>query len=344
LAVQRIGMWQETARLFRRARRRPVRVILAALLLAGAATALRAQKPHSFEARVVLRVTEGDIVTGAKTPRPARRLREHVLDVAFSGPRLLEVIRKHDLYPRTMAKDWSRALETMREDIEVDVWRNYFVEERTSEDPARSARIAISFTGSSPDLAEAVVGELAALIIDDAQRARAAGARLAADRAAADVADARMELATRRSEIVSARFALMNATPAEAALLRVRIQDTERTLPKIEERLAQLMPKATAAALTAAVEEAHKGLTFEAIDAPRAARPRASRPLGLAIFGGIVFLLLLPLSALWFGAFDPRIYDAGDIERLGLSVLGGLPRFSDDNLGALATRRDTLKP
>src|SRR5207244_1584201 len=97
-----------------------------------------------YSSRIVLRVLEGDVDI-ATAPRPKGKLREYVADVAFSSARLGELIRKRDLYPRERARDPSFAMpiEAMRDDIEVEVWRNYFLEQRSVDDPARSARIAI---------------------------------------------------------------------------------------------------------------------------------------------------------------------------------------------------------
>jgi hypothetical protein len=53
------------------------------------------------------------------------------------------------------------------------------------------------------------------------------------------------------------------------------------------------------------------------------------------IFG---FVLALLLCAVAVGAFDPRVYELDDVERLGLSTLGAVRSFDGDNAGALAAR------
>src|SRR5262245_50963846 len=84
----------EIARLGRRARLHPVRVLIVSLLLALAVVGIRARTDPLYPARVVLRVTESDR-GGSNSPRPKRRLREYVRDAVFSNARLLELVDKY---------------------------------------------------------------------------------------------------------------------------------------------------------------------------------------------------------------------------------------------------------
>src|SRR5579871_1730506 len=77
------GALAELARLKRRAIARPIATLVLTLLCVGAIVGMRARKQRSYSARVVFRATEGDL-DAATAPRPAKRLREYVLDVAFS--------------------------------------------------------------------------------------------------------------------------------------------------------------------------------------------------------------------------------------------------------------------
>ncbi len=141
----------ELARLRRRAFARPLRPLLYALVITGALVGMRARKVSSFSARVVLRVTEVDL-DATTAPRPAQQLREYLREIALGSDQLLEVIRDHGLYPRELERDPSLAVEALRSDLEVDVWRT------------DSARIGLSYRSDNPDRAVVVVQHLARLL------------------------------------------------------------------------------------------------------------------------------------------------------------------------------------
>jgi hypothetical protein len=69
-------------------------------------------------------------------------------------------------------------------------------------------------------------------------------------------------------------------------------------------------------------------------------RPNSSEHHGfvLAMIIVIVGVGSLLASALFLGAFDSRVHDVDDIERLGISVLGHLPGFPGDHVGSLQSR------
>jgi hypothetical protein len=47
---------------------------------------------------------------------------------------------------------------------------------------------------------------------------------------------------------------------------------------------------------------------------------------------------MLPVFELFVGAFDSRIHDREDAERIGVPVLGHLPSFPGDQVGSLRAR------
>ena len=106
------------------------------------------RKPRAYVSRVAFRVTESEL-EAATTPRTNGRLRDYVATVVFSNAHLLAVIKEHELYPALMARDPSLAVEAMRDDIDVEVWRNYFAQTRSTDDPARSARLAVTVHGNN---------------------------------------------------------------------------------------------------------------------------------------------------------------------------------------------------
>ncbi len=333
----------ELARLKRRAWQRKWRTLAIALACALAVVGMRARKARSFSSRIVMRVTEADL-DAATAPRPAKRLREYVLDVAFSNQRLLDVIRARKLYPSQLKKDPSLAVESMREDLDVEVWRNYFVELRQLDDAGRSARVAIEYRAPDPQVALDVVRELGRVITDTEAKARQRQAEVAASMADAAVEEARANLARRQGEIMSREVALARATkPAEEAMLRVELADLRQTLEKLQLGLNNALQKKSAFDLRAGLEQHQLGLQFEIVDNGRAARAGISRPRELAMIGLIVFLIVLPLVGIAVGALDGRVYDAEDVRRLGIHAAGHVPRFTGDNVGALDARLERSK-
>ena len=77
---------------------------------------------------------------------------------------------------------------------------------------------------------------------------------------------------------------------------------------------------------------------WELVDRGHVAPAWPGRALLLLLVGALAFLVALPLCAAGVGAFDPRVYDLDDVQRLGVSTLGAVRRFDGDNAGALAVR------
>src|SRR5205814_558689 len=69
---------------------------------------------------------------------------------------------------------------------------------------------------------------------------------------------------------------------------------------------------------------------------------RPERPEGrgflIAMIAVVVGIGSLLGAALVVGAFDPRVHDTDDVARLGLPVLGHVPGFAGDHIGALRSR------
>jgi hypothetical protein len=326
---------RELQRLLRRAAARPIVTLLLALLTAAGVAGNIARKQLVYDARVVFRVTESDFEAGTAPP-PARALRAYVLDVAFSSARLLEVMRAHHLYGSTTARDPTLALESMREDIEVQVWRNYFIQDRAADEAGRSAHLAIGYTGTTPEQALAVVHDLGRLVIEQELAMRAQLAEEAVRRAEQELQDGRERVAALRGQMAANELAARRATPENAALLRLEIQHLQRQTALLDNKLRALEQARTSLGLRLGLEQRKLGLTFELVDPGRAPRLGWSRSRRLLAVFVLVFLLCLPLTAMAAAAFDPRVYDAEDLARLGLSTLGQVATFPGD--GALALR------
>jgi hypothetical protein len=332
-----LGAWNELQRLKRRALARPFRAVALALVMTAAVVGMRAKKVRTFTSRVVFRVTEGDL-DASTAPRPAKALRQYVLDVAFSNHHLLDVIKAHGLYAREMKRDPSFAIEAMRDDIEVEVWRNYFMEQRQTDDAGRSARIGISYQSKNADEAYVVVQHLGRLVAEEEEAARVAMADEAVRQSALSVEQARAAVARVRGDLIVKELALRQAKPPVDALLRIELFNLKQSVEPLEARLRDLVAKNNALQLRAGLEKNKLGLRFELVDPGRVARGGISKPRELAFIGTIAFLILLPLAGMAAGAFDSRIYDAEDVRRLGLAAVGQVPSFPGDDAGTLDSR------
>jgi hypothetical protein len=329
----------ELRRLARRALRRPLLTLVVAIALSAAATGMRSRKPRVYESRIAFRITESDLDANTN-PRTVGNLRNYVWQVCFSNPRLLSVIRAHHLYPAPMKRhDETEAVDEMRDDIDVEVWRNFFVFERSPDDPGRSARMAVTYHGLDRTVVYDVVRDLARLVTEEEETSRIEQAEGALNDADDRVKEARQLAQERHHDVVVEQVALQNARNAEQSTrLTIEAQSLQRTAHAADEEVAKAEKGRQALWMRLQLEKRRLGLQFELIDSGRVAPPGPSKKLVLTLIAIIAFMLTLPLSMLGIGAIDTRVYEAEDVQRLGLDAIGELPRFGGDNRGSLVDR------
>ena len=313
---------KEIAYLLRRARTRPLAPALLALGFALSVIAWRASSPPRHESTVVLAATEGTLDL-ATAPRQIRALRSHVESALLSDARLTDVMVRHDLYATERQRGASLALSTFRDDLDVRVWRNYFLEARdAADDPGRSTRLSITWRAADPELALAVTQELAHLIIDAEEEGRADDAARALSGLTEALAARQVELARAGADFARAQTALdEQASPAHAIALASR----RTALTRAQEDLAAVARHRNALALRLRLEQRRMGLRFEIVDEGRLDTARWSRPVELGLLGAIALAFALPLAALTLAAFDARVHRQEDLRRLGFVALGQLP-------------------
>jgi hypothetical protein len=276
---------------------------VAALVALGAAAFKH--RHRVFDATVVLRVTEGTVrVPGAELGAGA--LRAQVEDLAFTNPNLASVLKRHVVDFPDVTTDPVDAVTDLRRSVDVVITDNDFVEERAADDPPRSAGIALSFRSPNPELALAVVRDLAELVVRSALNQQ----RQALERAGAAAATA-----VRQAEAQSARAADDAELPALAA------QDPRAEAAR--QRLIATVAKATDARLGQRAGEAQQTLHIDLVDAGRVPR----RPTRLEQLEGFALVLALAALACWLvaGAFDPRVLGRDDLIIMDLAPLGEVP-------------------
>ena len=312
---------RQAAWLFRRARHSPLKVVIGAALLALTVLAIQLIKEHTFGPRFVLRAVEAD--RDARTaPRPKRQLREYVLGAAFSSSALAGLIEKHGLYPGLYRKNPEAAIESFREDIEVEVHRNYFIEDRGPDEGPRSARIAVSFRSPNRELAVAVTRDLGELIVAREQQTRRLQAEHAAEHAELGIESARDRYLDHKRQM--RRLSLEPTT-----LARVKLSGMARSLDALERDVEIAEQRAATYSLGEKLESKELGLMFEVVE--RGAVPRSAEiePHELWALFIITFLFGLPLSALAVGAFSRTVHGRNEVEALGLPLLAEVPFASN---------------
>jgi len=226
-----------------------------------------------------------------------------VRQAVFTSEPLLELMRKHQLYPGLRQRNARAALDAFKEDISVEVYQNYFVENRAPGNLPRSARLTVSFHSKDPALALAVTRDLGALIVSHELASRGAQASSAAARAA-QARDTWVTAWQRRSADIAAKRAEIASRGPTDPRLQVELVGLLGSMPALERELEMAERRAATLELGAAWERRGIGLSFEVVDdgalPGRAARARN------ATWAGVATLLCgLPLVAMTVGAFRP---------------------------------------
>lgn len=280
--------------------RRPWLTLLVTAGLACALAGYFAFRHRDYAPHFVLRVVEADRKGNVSSPALKRQLAEYVRQAVFTSEPLLALLRKHQLYPTLMRKNPRAALESFKEDIEIEVYQNYFVEARRVGSGPRSARLTVSFHAKDPNLALAVTRDLGALIVEREQARRREQAKDSAARAE-QARDLLVQAVQRRSSEILAKQRALSQAPEADPQGQVELVGLMGSLDALERQASEAERRSAALGLGAAFEKRGLGLYFEVVDdgtlPGRAARLRAEL---LAV--GAVALLTFPLIAMAVGA------------------------------------------
>jgi hypothetical protein len=325
----------ELMRMYRRARRRPLLTIVVALLMAAGVCVVRARKKQSFAASVTFRVSEVQQGDTFVAPRPTKELKEYVSSVAMRSSRLIDLMKKRGLYTRLLDDDPITAVDFFRSDIEVEVIRNYFVEEWATN---KSARLIITYQAATAEEAALIVTDLGDMVVDEETRRRQAVAQAAASDSNAMVAMARADVAKRQAELTRLQAQLLDAKGQEAAALRVQIEGLSKSVEPSTDRLTKAEQRSAELDMALLLELNAMGVRFDKVDERVRVVSRHATPKYLVVLGAFMFVLSLPFAIMFVGAFDSRVYDLDDVNRLGLRGLGHVPPFRGSDVGSLAER------
>jgi hypothetical protein len=251
----------------------------------------------------VFRVVEAESTAGKGAPPLKRQLADYVRQAVFTSEPLFELMRRHGLYPSLMRRNARAALEAFKEDITVDVYQNYFVEDRSRGKGPRSARLSVSFHAKDPQLALAVTRDLGALIERHEHAARSEQA-LAAASGAERARDTWVATWQRRSADIVIKQNELERGASTNPRQRVELIGLLGSLGSLEQKVEAAERRAASLNLSAAWERRGIALNFEVVDG--GTLPGRAARLQAAVWAGVTTLLCgLPLIAMAVGAFAP---------------------------------------
>jgi capsular polysaccharide biosynthesis protein len=331
----RLGMILEVQRIQRRTRARPWPVVIGAALITAAITYKIATLPQHVESEVVLALSEGSMAR--ETALPVEELRSYVQNNLLPDSKLATLIEKDNLFPARKLQGMQFAITSLRENFEIEIWKNQFA--NGIEESERSARIGITVGDTDPDRAFSLARDLASVVVTTSQERRMQMttqlAKSVADihDSASDRLDAlsrhasEMQLAIDRA-VASGKDELAQTLKLQLVQLGGERSSAEKTISEIANSRDALADRITAAGLD---------LTVSVIDERRGSLA-PNHNFIVVTAGFVVAIAALIGVALLLGAFDPRIHDSDDVERLGLTILGHLPGFPGDQVGSLRAR------
>ena len=332
----RLGMIAELQRIRRRFRARPWPVIIAALLCSTFVTYKVVSRPTKVEAEIVMAMTEGSFVQ-RDSGIPGEQLHDVVTTNLLSESNLSALIEKKDLFPARKRRGMEYAVDALRDKFEVAVWKNTFAD--GDEDVERSARIGITVTDTDPDVAFDLARDLSNIVIAAAAEQRKAMTTELARRVRLVGKSARtrldkLQLDTFQKSIAldhakrDGKLALAKALQLELAQITREQRSAAHTISEITTSKDSLADQISAAGLD---------LTISVVDERHGQLPEHRGFLMVLIAVVVTFAVFLGMAMI-FGAFDSRVHDTEDIERLNLPVLGHLPGFPGDHVGSLEGR------
>jgi capsular polysaccharide biosynthesis protein len=337
----RKGMIQELQRIKRRTRVRPIPVILVAMLITGGITYKMATKKNQYRGEVVLAIREGSLLSEDKrTGLPVGELKEFVSSVLLPDAKLAELIERRNLFRLRKKLGMPWAINELRESLEIEVWRNSFVY-YDPENPNReaSARVGLTVIDEDPDDAFLLARDLADIVKESVREQR----QDVANKVSAQIAHVRdgtyerlAELEAAKSEkMVQIAAAKKDGKKALAQALEMQLLKFDDQIKSGEKTLTEIATSPEA--LSDRISRAGLDLIVEIVAEKRPIRPE-SKGLLIAMILVVVGVGSLLGSALVLGAFDSRVHDTDDVERLGLPVLGHVPGFPGDTVGSLEAR------
>jgi hypothetical protein len=328
----------ELQRIKRRVFVRPLPVLAITIAITAAVTYKFALKPHVYVARVTLALNEGAI--DDRHGIPFDTLNQYVTSVLMPDKKLLQLIEQRNLHRLRKKLGPEFAIEELRSQLEVEIWKNQFVFYSEEDSDARkSARIGLSVSDANPDLAFGIVRDIATIVMETHEEQR----RLISEALSQEVATISERTSQRQAALaaeLSAQQAALKAARERhedglAAALASEIAAMDAEGRRLQEQQAAIVRSPEA--LTDQAIAAGLGTTLQIVE-ERRPREIVDNWMGAAIIIIVIGTGALIGAALFVGAFDSRVHDVDDVTRLNLPVLGHVPGFQGDHVGSLRSR------
>lgn len=338
-ASTRQGMIAEIQRIRRRTRVRPISVLLLASLITGAVAYRVITKKALVEADVVLALTEGSL-SAKHNGIPVDQLKDYVANVLMPKAKLAEVIERRNLYPLRRKLGIDFAIEELRGQFEIQIWKNTFMYfDEDAQNAQHSARIGLTVADTDPDRAIELARDLAAVVMSSVNEQRQEMSK----KVATEIAVAREQLSARIEQLardrMQAELALDEAHRAGkegvAQAINLQIIAIDRELKSADKEQSTIATSRDA--LADRITQAGLDMSIQVVEEHHP-EPNEHRSFVLVLVLVVVGMGALLGAATVVGAFDPRIHDTDDVARLGLPVLGHVPEFPGDNVGSLQAR------
>ncbi len=324
----------EVVRLARRSRRRLGWTVAGAAFAAVLAAGMWHVREGQHEAEIVLRVSEGLI--DDERGMPGGEIRGYVESALLTRSVLGDIIERQELFPAARERGEQAAIDALRDAIDVEIYGNFFAAWEGV--GSRSLRIRITYRSGDRQEAAGVIRALA----DEVQSAELEERRFRFDegrdlsqtviaRVSRQLDERQREL---RDRLLELRRAEAQGDPVQAGALRLQASHLLDLYEYEQRMLRDALAQHRELDFRRAAARERLGILFTVVAEELPPPPPADPWTPLALVGGAMFMLSLPLSAVAAGAFDRRLHDGEDISRLGLDVVGHVPRFRGHALGA----------
>lgn len=329
----------ELQRMARRARTRIPLILLITSVITAAFVWKSSKKQVLHEASITLALNEHSL-SRRETFLPVLDLRNYVVNVLMSGPKLMEIIEARNWYPLRKKMGTEYALAELMDQTDVQVSRNFFLYQDESNAP-RSARIDITVVDVDPKQAYAVADAVANVIASSTQERRQAAAAGIANEVKAVQAAFNDKIASlqHRDIVLAAAISRAEIIRDLPALAHLRVEKLTGG-----DEVKRLREQMSASALSGSLESLSEQISAAGqeveVSRVREDRPSANPARGMLLVASavVVFIMMGIVMAILLGAFDTRIHDADDLRRLGLPIIGHFPAFPGDHVGALKSR------
>jgi len=334
----RKGMVVELQRIARRARVRPWPVVAVAVVLTGLLLLAYTMRTPAVEAEVVLALTQGEMVA-THSDVPVDELRAYVAETLLLDKPIGEMIERLDLYPSRKTLGLKYAIGEVRDQLTIEIWKNTLIASGDARNAEHSARIGLTVTDADGDRAYKLAHELADIVIQTAR----AHQQHVSNGVAARVAAAHDDIERHLARLTHDRTAKLEKLAAlgehrddeQSALLQIEISELTAEIAPLERRITLIAQSSES--IADRVSEAGLDESVVVVE-ERPPIPSNHAGFAFALFATVAAFSSLIGAALVVGAFDGRVHDREDVERLDLPVLGHVPGFPGDHIGSLESR------